>query len=1192
MLQIQLYIENDQGALEEVELYKDESVTLTQAIQDVKDIEKVFTDYSKTFNIPASKKNNKFFKHFYNYYIDGFDARRKKRAELYLNYKPFKKGKIKLEGTTLKNNEAHTYKVTFFGNTITLKDLIGEDKLGNLTLLDGLNFYYNDTNIQNYLTDGAEGQIGGNVIDDAIIFPLITHTNRLTYDSGDTSAGTYNMFYSVADTNAHGVYFNQLKPALRVYAIIKAIEFKYNIQFSEDFFSKTNPAFYNLYMWLHNKEGSIFEDQEGQFTVSGFSNVRGDITEIYGVHNAYFSNTFDTEKQRRKIIVKVTPSSNDEYSLVIKKNGEELNKYSGLTGTTYNGEAEVNEVEIPNGDYTFFIESTNVATYDVDITIVDLRKRTFAGTKTSKITFTGAAGVIDTQHFNISSNIPSMKTLDFITGLFKMFNLTSYINDDGVIVVQPLDDYFASSQQTWDITEHLDKSATVVDSVIPYRQVNLSYKGRESFLAKNHETTNNKAWGTLEYAASDNFEGEAYNIELPFEHFKYERLIDENTGDKTGVQYGWSVDSKQEPNIGEPLLFYATKAFITIPAVNIAGDRVNIESPYLPSNSVQLTNLFGDQSQSLNFHAEFDEFTWIPNTNTLFQTYYKNYIADLFDKRKRLTMASAFLPLSITQKLTLADKVIIFDKIYRINKITTNFETNRSELELTNILEERSFAVIKGSEPVDISSDLITADTTIYTADLGNLLADGLLIPPETTEVPNTIPTNDVTPPTNEPCIVTAATIVGDGAISYCDKIEFKAEITAAGTICGVDHIDEYGFLLASNSSYLTASDDIDTLKADSNIQVIATIRNAGAPSLTVGEKVATKTGLTDPATYYARFYVRTNTSDLHAEADAITSLLSESTDCGIYGTADNTNLTVDDTDTYTADVGDTDGDGTPEALASRGFLSGHATVGTSYSSIPTLSTIELDATNTCDEYATHQIYYHNGTGVRPIVGDSVKIGSNDSANYNNYAGGTNSAPASFINGSDTYYVINLRQETSLTLSSSYISGYAVVNYNTAKVVAVYECPAGLCDASKYYAGGGQGTISGRNEVGTIGVRTSLYGLDVYSATSGTSKATFIGIMYSNNYTALNNVSNYEAAVADYIADGTTPTNVNFTVIENDNYNDGGSTVSFDADGFLENGTQTVRTTASAGTYYARIFFGWCNTVRAVSAQILITKSL
>jgi hypothetical protein len=34
-----------------------------------------------------------------------------------------------LEGVSLKNNKAHTYKITFYGETISLKDTFGEDKL-------------------------------------------------------------------------------------------------------------------------------------------------------------------------------------------------------------------------------------------------------------------------------------------------------------------------------------------------------------------------------------------------------------------------------------------------------------------------------------------------------------------------------------------------------------------------------------------------------------------------------------------------------------------------------------------------------------------------------------------------------------------------------------------------------------------------------------------------------------------------------------------------------------------------------------------------------------------------------------------------------------------------------------------------------------------------------------------------------
>ena len=82
MQSIQLYIKDENDVYQEIELFKDESVTLNQSIQDVQDISKIFTDYSQTFSIPASKINNKIFKHFYNYYIQGFDAREKKDAKL------------------------------------------------------------------------------------------------------------------------------------------------------------------------------------------------------------------------------------------------------------------------------------------------------------------------------------------------------------------------------------------------------------------------------------------------------------------------------------------------------------------------------------------------------------------------------------------------------------------------------------------------------------------------------------------------------------------------------------------------------------------------------------------------------------------------------------------------------------------------------------------------------------------------------------------------------------------------------------------------------------------------------------------------------------------------------------------------------------------------------------------------------
>ena len=114
MQSIQLYIEGQR-----IDMFKDESVSITQTIKNVKDISKIFTEFTKTFTLPASKTNNKIFKHYYNFdIVDGFDARIRKSATLELNHLPFKKGKVKLEGVDLKNNKAFAYRITFFGNTV------------------------------------------------------------------------------------------------------------------------------------------------------------------------------------------------------------------------------------------------------------------------------------------------------------------------------------------------------------------------------------------------------------------------------------------------------------------------------------------------------------------------------------------------------------------------------------------------------------------------------------------------------------------------------------------------------------------------------------------------------------------------------------------------------------------------------------------------------------------------------------------------------------------------------------------------------------------------------------------------------------------------------------------------------------------------------------------------------------------
>ena len=309
---------------------------------------------------------------------------------------------------------------------------------------------------------------------------------------------------------------------------------------------------------------------------------------------------------------------------------------------------------------------------------------------------------------------PKIKVIDFLTGLFKMFNLTAYQEDD-LIVVRTLDSFYASSTATHDITEYVDKTSSEVNAIMPYSEIELTYKDTEAIIASKHREFSNLEWGTAHFNNKGIYEGDSYTIDVPFEHHKFERMLDAgNNNAQTAIQWGWSVDIKQETYLGEPLIFYAKKitSGTQIGVVKTSANRVGITDYYIPSNSVDIT-----KSQNINFKAEFNEYAGTVFQSTLFETYYSNYIGDTVDQKRRLSKFKAYLPLRILLNLSLADRIIIFDKIYKINELTTNLATGVSDLELIN---EVSDFVIENQDKYfadSVDKRFLTVDSTNVTVD-------------------------------------------------------------------------------------------------------------------------------------------------------------------------------------------------------------------------------------------------------------------------------------------------------------------------------------------------------------------------------------------------------------------------------------------------------------------------------------------
>ncbi len=742
MQKIVLYIKNNDDVYKRVDMFNDETISLTSKIQDVRDIQKVFTDFSQTFTLPASKTNNKLFQHWYNYNIDnGFDARSRKDAVMELDFSPFRRGKISLNNVKMKDNKPFSYEVVFYGNTINLKDLLGDDELSTLGQLDDYTHDYTSSNVKNGLQTGLSSG--------KIIYPLISHTKRFYYDSAQSSPNYSGNLYYNTSQNGIGLDFDDLKPAVKCLTIIEAIEDKYttangyssNVVFTRDFFSSTE--FSNLFLWLSRNKGAIGGDENQEETLSricgswGYSsgdlgfNITGD---TWTVSTSGHTRRYDAE-------LTITTTGADQtkpYSVkaIDYVTGNTLGQLALGAGASRDFTVQlISTFELVNYQIKWIVESNETLSFTptLDMTeyILDPITQTPTGTNTAVFNIGGTgASISTTSEVIITDNVPKIKTIDFLTGLFKMFNLTAYYIDDvadadfGKIYVDTLDNFYLDaannpSEGSYDITKHIDTKELTIDRAFEFNQINFEYEEPSTLLSINHLEQFNEIFGNEEVRPTFVDRGTKYEVKVPFEHMKFERIIDTNqTGTSpysaitspspyiTDILCGYSADGDFEsktdvtPNTGnyspvltKPLVFYAIQESGLSSGTGIKwisdGTPVEITQYYRPSNTNEDGTTSTAASFTINFDDEIDEWNltnYDGGTNSLFKKFYANYINGIFEEKKRIYKLKGYLPTDILVNYRLNDELVIQDRTFTINSISTNFKTEVSQLELLNKL--------------------------------------------------------------------------------------------------------------------------------------------------------------------------------------------------------------------------------------------------------------------------------------------------------------------------------------------------------------------------------------------------------------------------------------------------------------------------------------------------------------------------
>ena len=434
------------------DLYEDEDLPLTLSVDDFKNVAEQVQSYSKAFNLPATKRNNKIFDNIFEITRsnDGiiFNAYKKTQCVLKQDGFVLFEGYLRLLDVTDKEGEI-SYNVNLYSEVIALADVLKDREFRDLDFTE-LEHAYNLTNIQATWNPAAAG---------------VTYTNPST--SGFRGSNTVK--YPFVDWNHQVILgalgttvLDSLETAFRPFINIKyLVDRIFNapgtpFNFTSTFFNTAD--FKKLYMDFNwgsdNNPFTIDESGLGKPLVSQIAspafatiesadnNFDTNIGYSSGVYMALLDNQTYTMDYSYLYITSIAAAAwNAEFRWKMVKGG--ITSYINITpisgvGISF-GTSTGNFTQILNTGDTLTPEfkSATAATNTFSLEGMNSQLGTSATT-----VVTSATAV--TNNIFLQTLRGELGQWDFLKGLMTMFNLVTLVDEDNPnnIIIEPYTNIF------------------------------------------------------------------------------------------------------------------------------------------------------------------------------------------------------------------------------------------------------------------------------------------------------------------------------------------------------------------------------------------------------------------------------------------------------------------------------------------------------------------------------------------------------------------------------------------------------------------------------------------------------------------------------------------------------------------------------------------------------------------------------
>ena len=738
---LQIYVYDDTGASFELDLYKEEPLKLTLSAEDIGDIPRVNSAFSKQFRIPATQTNSKVFKWWYEVNTVDFDITRRVRADLYSDGLFYKSGHIRIQNAYVNQETSQVdLEVVFFGETRDFASQIGQITLPELVSLT----QYDHVLTTNYV------QASWTAVDAPVRYILAD--KGYTYDGNNPAAPIQNTIAITSWDNRftqmnNPITLSQFTPMVQAKAIIDAIFEQTAYTYSADSFFNDS-LFKQVYVdGIPNPspfialDPALFEAHGTGQSLSPFGSIEYiDFTnEISDPTNSYNGTSFYFPPVDANYTLETTVNLSMGRSIAFPSPDYRITISQGATII-----ADTGFVSAPAGigQYKVKVDLSGTAAllgYDGNINKAVSVQVQWANTNgnNSVEALDDATGLIPTRFectavsataVSVNSLLKyDIKSLDFLKSIitkFKLIMVPSATNEYE-FVVKPWKDYMGSGER-YDWTEKLDISKDISLKPIFFEQsqiINFTDVQDEDHMNKPFQEEYNRAYGALQFDSQSDLLNNTKQVETIFAPTPVNLVEGADLATSTFVipflsKLGDEITTHQHlqhvPMRPKPrLLFWNGIAPIDVTeewwyeGLDDLGVLTKYSSANAPLNQgyprATPYSEFPTTSTTLNLNW-FREAPLFPNGEALlgesvYERYWNQYVQELYSPLSRILSAYFNLDSQDLRTISFDDVIFIQNAYYRVLKIydapLTDIQTVK--VDLVKILSTLTFP--NGGDP-------------------------------------------------------------------------------------------------------------------------------------------------------------------------------------------------------------------------------------------------------------------------------------------------------------------------------------------------------------------------------------------------------------------------------------------------------------------------------------------------------------